>query len=573
MDNEQECLVDNVVECIVNDAQIEYPTNTFELALILLKLLHSGGIKLDLPLEILKLRKLLINSFPDYAKTHLLYLVRYRNFYKLLQFLSCNEKPLNYTEFFKLKTKCYNNIQDTLIKHKYEQLYNKEFNTNNNFINDMTNESYHFLNVTQPCIDIKLSKGIFYVTKIHGEAITILLESYDGLYSKIDTNYIANSQLVGTMVNQLNHSPSNTTSKILCDDVQESFIDQFNSMGNKIDFKSSKLKDQIVEMINKPTMNTRVFSKYYKNIMGKSIRQMCPYGTLRECKIQNARNVQLMDTSQISFCKNAHYRPIILPHTDKKIGACSYLDTCRHIENCRFVHYEIVMPNFSKSIINGPNDEFAIGHIYQLPTIKIPPQWINCDVRKIDFRIFNPYVKVIMADPPWDIHMDLPYGTLKDSEMKELQLKDVQDEGLLFLWVTGRSMELARECMDIWGYKRVEEILWIKINQLQRLVRTGRTGHWINHSKEHCLVGIKGNPNLNRNIDCDVILSEVRETSRKPDEIYRIIERMCPNDLKLEIFGRHHNTRNNWITLGNQLNGINIIHPEIKERLKTTSII
>lgn len=104
----------------------------------------------------------------------------------------------------------------------------------------------------------------------------------------------------------------------------------------------------------------------------------------------------------------------------------------------------------------------------------------------------------------------------------------MQDEGLLFLWVTGRSMELARECMDvstyftqIWGYKRVEEILWIKINQLQRLVRTGRTGHWINHSKEHCLVGIKGNPNLNRNIDCDVILSEVRETSRKPDEIYR----------------------------------------------------
>jgi hypothetical protein len=26
----------------------------------------------------------------------------------------------------------------------------------------------------------------------------------------------------------------------------------------------------------------------------------------------------------------------------------------------------------------------------------------------------------------------------------------------------------------------------------------GRTGHWLNHSKEHCLVGYKGNPNLNR---------------------------------------------------------------------------
>lgn len=59
-------------------------------------------------------------------------------------------------------------------------------------------------------------------------------------------------------------------------------------------------------------------------------------------------------------------------------------------------------------------------------------------------------------------------------------------------------MELARECLAKWGYKRVDELIWVKTNQLQRLIRTGRTGHWLNHSKEHCLVGIKGNPQLNR---------------------------------------------------------------------------
>lgn len=59
----------------------------------------------------------------------------------------------------------------------------------------------------------------------------------------------------------------------------------------------------------------------------------------------------------------------------------------------------------------------------------------------------------------------------------------------------------------------------MKTNQLQRIIRTGRTGHWLNHSKEHCLVGIKGNPLVNRNIDTDVIVAEVRETSRKPDEV------------------------------------------------------
>jgi mRNA (2'-O-methyladenosine-N6-)-methyltransferase len=48
---------------------------------------------------------------------------------------------------------------------------------------------------------------------------------------------------------------------------------------------------------------------------------------------------------------------------------------------------------------------------------------------------------------------------------------------------------------------------------------------------------------LNRGLDTDVIVSEVRETSRKPDEAYGLIERMCPGGRKIEIFGRRHNTR------------------------------
>lgn len=72
---------------------------------------------------------------------------------------------------------------------------------------------------------------------------------------------------------------------------------------------------------------------------------------------------------------------------------------------------------------------------------------------------------------------------------------DMQDEGgLLFLWVTGRAMELGRECLAAWGsvylspllsgrvtehrglrnrYERIDELVWIKTNQLQGLIRTG----------------------------------------------------------------------------------------------------
>ena len=92
------------------------------------------------------------------------------------------------------------------------------------------------------------------------------------------------------------------------------------------------------------------------------------------------------------------------------------------------------------------------------------------------------------------------------------------------------------------------------------------TGHWLNHTKEHCLVGMKGegphklvNPesisHLNLKIDLDVIVSEVRETSRKPDELYSIIDRILGSKAatakKLEIFARENNLRQGFTSLGN----------------------
>lgn len=38
---------------------------------------------------------------------------------------------------------------------------------------------------------------------------------------------------------------------------------------------------------------------------------------------------------------------------------------------------------------------------------------------------------------------------------------------------------------------------------------------------------------VNRGLDTDVIVSEVRETSRKPEEVYGLIERMCPGGRKV----------------------------------------
>lgn len=167
---------------------------------------------------------------------------------------------------------------------------------------------------------------------------------------------------------------------------------------------------------------------------------------------------------------------------------------------------------------------------------------------------------------------------------------------VIFLWVTGRTMGLGRELLALWGYRRVDELVWVKTNQLRRLICTGRTGHWLNHTKEHCLIGVKGEPRLNLNVDCDVLVSEIRETSRKPDEIYPLIERcvspgagsqchasspvpgfvcpphrcgarsVCSEGRRLEIFAREHNLRPGWVSLGNQLPYSTILDPHIIER-------
>lgn len=90
------------------------------------------------------------------------------------------------------------------------------------------------------------------------------------------------------------------------------------------------------------------------------------------------------------------------------------------------------------------------------------PQWINCDIRNFRMDILGQF-GVIMADPPWDIHMELPYGTMADDEMRNLNVPALQTDGLIFLWVTGRAMELGREWYELFWLCSVHwvfELYW-----------------------------------------------------------------------------------------------------------------
>lgn len=275
-----------------------------------------------------------------------------------------------------------------------------------------------------------------------------------------------------------------------------------------------------------------------------------------------------------------HFIPFIQSQTDPKLGDCSYLDTCHKMSSCRYTHYGQLLPLKSRDATNEPHNsqveetkriwDYTRGEptsLYMKPTPA--KQWINCDITKLDFATLGDDFGVVIADPSWTIHMNLNYSSMKDDELLSLRMDKLQKEGLFLLWVTGRTIETGRDFLKKWGYRVENQLTWIKTSQLIRTISTGRTGHWLNHSKEHLLVGIKGNPKwLNRGMDPQLLISSTRETSRKPDELYGMVERLVGDGVKkLEIFGRQHNARNGWLTVGNQMDGTRITTGELQQRL------
>jgi N6-adenosine-specific RNA methylase IME4 len=119
----------------------------------------------------------------------------------------------------------------------------------------------------------------------------------------------------------------------------------------------------------------------------------------------------------------------------------------------------------------------------------------------------------------------------------------------LFLWVgSGDGLDHGRALLKQWGFRRCEDIVWIKTNKKSHTKDNNLDENddtLLNRCKEHCLVGIKGTVRrgqdshfIHANIDADVIVAEESEHYReKPEEIYKIIERFCLGRKRLEIFG------------------------------------
>jgi len=191
---------------------------------------------------------------------------------------------------------------------------------------------------------------------------------------------------------------------------------------------------------------------------------------------------------------------------------------------------------------------------------------IPADVTKFDFaalgretrRLTGRMFDVVLMDPPWRVTSQnpsrgvvLPFPTMADAEIARLPVRRVQDEGLLFLWVVNGRHEFGIQTLTAWGYRYVGSIAWLKRTSTGKLAKGH--GYYLQHAKETCLVGVKGSAPGVSVPHCTVIDAPRRDQSHKPDALYDVIEASAPQGLYLELFGRRHNLRNGWVTVGNQL--------------------
>ena len=174
----------------------------------------------------------------------------------------------------------------------------------------------------------------------------------------------------------------------------------------------------------------------------------------------------------------------------------------------------------------------------------------------------------ILADPPWRFsnrtgkvapeHKRLNrYETLSLEEIKEIPVALAAGEkSHLYLWVPNALLQEGLEVMKAWGFHYKSNIVWHKVRKDGGPDGRG-VGFYFRNTTELILFGIRGRVRTLQpgRSQVNIIRTRKQEHSRKPDELYEIIER-CSKGPFLEIFAR--GKRNGWDVFGNQAEGYNI---------------
>lgn len=182
----------------------------------------------------------------------------------------------------------------------------------------------------------------------------------------------------------------------------------------------------------------------------------------------------------------------------------------------------------------------------------------------LDFCEGNRF-KTVVADPPWQFqnrtgkmapeHKRLNrYSTMKLEDIMEIPVSEVvEDKAHLYLWVPNALLPEGLAVMKAWGFEYKTNIIWEKVRKDGQPDGRG-VGFYFRNVTEILLFGIKGDHNRTLSparSQVNLIRSIKREHSRKPDEVFPIIEACSPGPY-LEMFAR--GKRDGWTLWGNQAN-------------------
>ena len=137
-------------------------------------------------------------------------------------------------------------------------------------------------------------------------------------------------------------------------------------------------------------------------------------------------------------------------------------------------------------------------------------------------------------------------------DIENLPIKDISaSDCILFMWVT---MPFLKDCFDViksWGFKyKTCAFTWIKQNKKSNSLFWGM-GSWTRANAELCLIATKGKPKRQSAKVHSVIMSKIREHSRKPDETRNKIVELCGDIPRIELFARQ--SVDGWDCWGNEV--------------------
>jgi N6-adenosine-specific RNA methylase IME4 len=169
----------------------------------------------------------------------------------------------------------------------------------------------------------------------------------------------------------------------------------------------------------------------------------------------------------------------------------------------------------------------------------------------------------ILADPPWQFsnrtgkvapeHRRLNrYGTLNLQQIKDIPVDCAAAENShLYLWVPNALLAEGLAVMDAWGFTYKTNIVWHKVRKDGGPDGRG-VGFYFRNTTELVLFGIRGKLRTLQpgRRQVNILRTMKREHSRKPDELYDVIQDCSPGPY-LELFAR--GSLEGWHQWGNQV--------------------